>query len=415
MVCRKLVIVGVMVTAGVAGLPGLAQAAPAKAPVLQVRTTSSITLADAGGTETTVESLSLPRGSWTVASNVTAINFGAGDYVRCRLQEAGTVFDGGQTAYLADRVSGLANVGVIVLKSAATVVVACDHDAAATSAGQFYIDPGATLTAVEGGPIDGPGAPPTHKVAVVESRTTSSTTLNPDYLAVTSVRLPKGTWAITADVSAVNFSAVDFAACYVAATGGTVGNDGFTQAGVGSSDDYVTGLDLEAAVTVTGRSGTATLLCSSDFSDDIYIDAGATVTATTVAAAGVLSTDLEQTSLRNAAGSSATVSTMKVPAGAWRVRSSVPIGDQAPNNGIEPAQDFLRCTLRANGKAIDGGATEYVTTDSYMQDVVNAGSYTATAPWTLTVVCSHDAANTTGGKWTTEGGAVQAVNEGPIN
>jgi hypothetical protein len=415
---RRVVVVAAAAVVLVGLVPGMAQAKAKKPVVLQVRTTSSVTLASAAATETTVESLSLPKGSWTVSSDLTAINFGAGDYVRCQLQESGTLFDGGQTVYLADRVSGLHNVGTVVVTKATTVAVLCDHDHAARSSGQFYVDPGATLTAVDGGPIDGPGAAVTSKAAVVESRSTASADVdNGSLTTVTSVTLPKGTWAVTATLSAVNFSDDDFVGCEVDAAGNSVESSGYAEVDVGStSNALVTGLDVEAEVTVSAKSEVASLDCGTAFSDTSYLDAGATLTATKVAASAVQFQDVPATTLPDAAGGSATVFTTSMPAGSWRVRSSVPFGNQASNGGIEDGpQDFLRCGLRANGNAIDGGATELITDSSYIQDVVNAGTYTSTSPWTLSVVCSHDATNTTDGQWTTQYGSVQAVNLGPIN
>ena len=83
-------------------LPGMAAASGAP-NVLQVRTTTDVTLPDPGGTLLAVKSLALPAGSWTVTANLTAVNFGAGDFIRCQLQDNGTLFSGGSTVYLANR------------------------------------------------------------------------------------------------------------------------------------------------------------------------------------------------------------------------------------------------------------------------------------------------------------------------
>ncbi|MGI8751417.1 MAG: hypothetical protein ACR2MN_03740 [Acidimicrobiales bacterium] len=109
------------------------------------------------------------------------------------------------------------------------------------------------------------------------------------------------------------------------------------------------------------------------------------------------------------------IQTEEVPAGAWRVRTDVVMGDLFPNNGIGPDVDFLRCHLDANGIAIDGGATELFTSESYLKGVVNAGSFTSSSSWTLTLSCSHDDKNTSGGKWTALYGGLVAVDKGPIN
>jgi hypothetical protein len=147
-----------------------------------------------------------------VTSNLTAINFGAGDYVRCQLQANGRLIDGGATTNLANRVSGLVDAAALVAHGTVTVAVLCDHDHNAGSLGQFYIDPGATVTAVKGGPISAPGITSSGAPVVVESRTTASVPLaNTGTAPVTSVPLAAGTWAITANASAVNFSDFDWA------------------------------------------------------------------------------------------------------------------------------------------------------------------------------------------------------------
>lgn len=411
---RSVVVMGAVIAVGIAVAAPPAQATTVPA-VRQVRSRASVTLATAGGVQTTVESLSLGKGAWTVASDVTAINFGSGDYVRCGLVSGGSAFDGGQTVYLANRVSGLNNVGTITLYAPATVSLRCDHDAAG-STHQFYIDPGATLTAAKGGPISAPGRPPVKGATVVEARSTASTTLNnTSPTAVTSVTLPTGTWALTANVSVVNFSGFDFDLCYLQNGAGSAVTTNDVQAGTESTDAIVTGLDAEATATVTARSAVLTLLCDSDFANTSYIDAGATVTATKVSTSTVRNTATLAHALPDGAGGSAVESRSTIPAGAWRVRSSIQIGNRYPNNSFGNGQDFVRCGLAANGRAIDGGATELVTMNSNIQVVVNAGSYTSTSPWTLTLTCSHDQQNSSGAHWTPIYGTVQAVNKGPIN
>ena len=84
---------------------------------------------------TTVETLTLAKGSWTISSNITVVD----------------------------------------VKAAApfTVTLDCSHDANATSSNQFYIDPGATLLAVNGGPINGAARTAKAAPTVLQRRTTT--------------------------------------------------------------------------------------------------------------------------------------------------------------------------------------------------------------------------------------------------
>jgi len=391
-------------------LPGVA-AASTQPAVVQVRSTAKVTLADTGGTLQQVEAVTLGKGSWTVTSNLTAINFGAGDYVRCQLQANGHLIDGGATTYLADRVSGVVNAAALLAHGTVTVAVLCDHDHNAGSPGQFYIDPGATVTAVKGGPISAPGVASSGAPVVVESRTTSAVTIvNTGSEPVTSVSLAAGTWAITANASAVNFSDFDWATCYLTATSGTG-----TSVGTGGNDATVSEVDVEASATLP-VGGTVILLCRSSFASNVYIDAGATITATKVASSAMKSAVIPQTALPDAGGTQESVMTQKIPAGAWRVRTEVQAGNMFSNGAFGgDIRDFIRCSLSANGAPIDGGATALVTENSTIDQVVNAGSFTSTKGWTLSLSCSHDAAEPGPGHWTVTQGNVLVIKKGPIS
>ena len=297
------------------------------------------------------------------------------------------------------------------------MAVLCDHDHAAGSAGQFYIDPGATLTAVKGGPISGPGVAPAGTPTVVESRSTSQVSLLDDQSEpVTSVNLTPGTWAVTAKASAVNFSSLDWATCFVTLTSGGTATNSAPFVGVGGADSVVSVVDVEDAATVPSGGATMTLNCDSSFANDVYIDPGATLTATKVAPTALSDVLIGQVALPDTGGQAKAVSTQKnFPAGAWRVRTQVLVGFRNPNNSWGGGRDFVRCTIKAKGASIDGGATELVSVESNIQQIVNAGSFTAKAPWTLILSCSHDVTNTTAGHWTVDEGAVQAINKGPIN
>jgi hypothetical protein len=405
------------ITSGVAqaSAPGVARAsAPA---VVQVRTTAAVTLSDFGGAETPVAIATLKAGSWTISSNVTAVNFGSGDFVRCLLRANGALIDGGSTVYLANRVAGLVDVGTVVSASAVTVQVLCGHDTFAPSPGQFYIDGGATLTAVKGGPISAPGISSSGTPTVVESRSSSSTSLSTgEFATVTSVHLGQGTWALTGNGSAVDFVAGgDAAVCTLQGSGGAM-KSGFVEVDVGEPDALVSNLEVDGTVTEPAGGGTADLACGAAFADDeVTMDPGASLTATRVTPPTVVNVPSKTVALPDAGGVLKTVVTKTMPAGAWRVRSDIEVGNHNPNNSFGGNADFLRCYLRANGVPIDGGDTVEMTDDTAFETIVNAGSFTSSSTWTLTVRCSQDVAHTGEGHWSTvAGGTVVSVNKGPI-
>jgi hypothetical protein len=366
-----------------------------KPKVIQVRTASSVSLPDGGATLGAVESVSLPAGTWQVTTNLTAINFGAGDYVRCQIQAAGTRIDGGSTVYLADRVAGVVNMASLFAQQPTNVVVLCEHDSAAASSGQFYVDPGATITAV-----------PTTSAKVVSGESTSQTTLNVSSpTEITSVSLPAGKWVLNSDASIVNFNGEDFDQCYLAPSAGSYRSD-FTNIGSDPSDAIVANTEVQGTVTVPSMGSLVGLYCSARSTSGEYVDPGAAIVATK--ATGSFAT-LEPIDLPKAAGGSATLYSETVGKGTWRVTSAADFGNLQPNGAFAPGRDFLRCTLAANGTAISGGATVEITPDTYLGQDYNSGYYVAKGPWTLTLACSHDDVHRGSGEWAEFSGSVLAV------
>jgi hypothetical protein len=406
-------------TSALALLPALvmtAGTAGASAPnVVQVRTSAPVTLPDAGATLMTVESVKLATGSWTVTSNATAVNFGAGDFVRCQLDAHGTLIDGGATTYLANRVGGLVETATLKANAPTTVALRCDHDHAATTANQFYFDPGVTLTAVRGGPIESPNVHTSASPVVVESRTTAQVPLtNTRRSPVTSVKLPNGRWAVTANATGVDFTEFDFFYCTLTVSSGGTITSSTPLVGIGSSDAIVSGLTVEATAVVPAAGGTVRLVCATDYGSNAYLDPGATLTATLVPQASNLMTHpLSSVDLPDAAGVAGNVISKKMPAGAWRIQTAVVAGLRAPNNGYVPGSDFVRCSLWAGNTRLDGGAT-ILGHGGYIEAIVNAGTYTAAAQWTLRLSCSHDFAATDGNHWTLLDGMAQGIRKGPI-
>jgi hypothetical protein len=401
-----LVLVGAIIVG-----PLSVSASAASPPVVEVQTSAAVDLSNTGGVQTQVESLVLSSGSWTITSNLTAIDFGSGDFVRCHLQAGATDIDGGATVFLADRVAGIVNAGTVVASKKVTIGLFCDHDKNAATANQFYIDPGATIRAVEGGPIQAPGST-VPKPKVVEARTTTNTPLVENSLgAVTSVALPKGKWALKANGSAVNFGDFDFAACTISSSAGTV-SENFVDAGNDGTDAAATNIDLEAEASVPAGGAVETLYCEAEFTSNTYIDAGATLTASKTAATVVQVP--ENTAISDTGGTPTTMVTQTMPAGSWRITSAVGFGFRNPNNSWGGSPDFVRCELQAGKHIIGSGQTQLITALANIQEIVNSATYTSSGSWTLKEVCSHDTTNTEPGHWTAEVGNLVAINQGPI-
>ena len=387
--------------------------------VVQARSAAVVTLPDAGATLQYVESVALGQGSWTVTSNATAINFGPGDYVRCQLDANGQLMDGGATTYLADRIAGLVNVGTWKSTAAFTVALVCDHDSAASYAGQFYFDPGVTLTAVRGGPITSPTVHDTGTPKVVEARTTASVSLARQTITpVVSVTLPAGTWAAIGNASLVDFANGDLVGCYLSvSSGGSITSSG-PEVGVGgyqADDIIVAGVAAEATAVIPAAGGVVTMRCSEAYATEVYVDPGATLTATLVPTrGGHLTQPARLIALPDLGGSMTNVVSKAMRAGPWRVTTEVTIGPKNPNGTVGGVNDIVRCALWAGATRIDGGAAILVTVNSALQEIVNAGTFTATGAWTLRLSCSHDHSITGGSHWTVFDGMAQGIDKGPI-
>lgn len=401
-----LILVGAMIVG-----PLAVSASAASDPVIQLQTSAAVDLSNTGGVQTQVESVVLSKGSWTITSNLDAINFGAGDFVRCHLQSDATAIDGGATVFLANRVANIVNSGTVVTTKKSTIALFCEHDKNAATANQFYIDPGATITAVQGGPIEAPGVTASQPT-VVEGRSTANTPLAENtFTPVTTVTLPKGKWAVHANGSGVNFSDFDWAYCVVDTSAGSV-SDNYSEAGTEGTDAAAAEIDLEAKVTVPTGGATVTLNCDSDFSTSPYIDAGATLIATKTGATVVA---VPQVEISDTGGTLTTLATKTMPAGSWRITGEVGIEYRYPNNSVGGARDFVRCELQANGHIIGSSQTQEMTEEGNIQDIVDSATNTSSKSWTLGIACSHDANNTgEQGHWAVDQGDLAAVNQGPI-
>ena len=155
-----------------------------------------------------------------------------------------------------------------------------------------------------------------------------------------------------------------------------------------------------------------TLYCEAEFTNSTYIDAGATLTATKTAATVVQVP--ENTAISDTGGAPTTMVTQTMPAGAWRITSSVGFGFRNPNNSWGGSPDFVRCQLQAGKHIIGSGQTQLITSLANIQQIVNSATYTSSGSWTLKEVCSHDATNTDPGHWTANVGNLVAINQGAV-
>ena len=136
--------------------------------------------------------------------------------------------------------------------------------------------------------------------------------------------------------------------------------------------------EVQGTVTAPKKGSVVGLYCSAEFTSREYVDPGAAIVAT--GATGFFAT-LDPTALPNAAGGSATLYSETLGKGKWRVTSAADFENLQPNNSVAPGQDFLRCTLAANGVPISGGATVEITPDTYLGQDYNVGYYKAKAQW----------------------------------
>jgi hypothetical protein len=232
-------------------------------------------------------------------------------------------------------------------------------------------------------------------------------------VAVSTVALPAGNWAILANLTAVDFGSPDYVQCWIRASNGVGQRSDFPMVGVSSTNTYVADITVQAYASVPSGGGTATLSCATTYNSPVTLDPGATITATLVPLSNHLIDQFTQgdalgVPLADPGGTPLDVVSVPMHAGAWRVTTelSAQLGD-----GF--GTDFVRCSLWAGTTRIDGGATVLITPDSIIQEVVNAGSFTASANWTLRLSCGHDHPAPFLKHWFVYG-MVLAVNKGPI-
>jgi hypothetical protein len=151
--------VAFLIVSGVAAYAAMSGSAVSSTASDAVRkSTANINLSTVGATPTTIVSMTLPPGSWVVASEESAVNFGPSDYLRCNIMRGGASLVGNTTMVGDNSLPGAMGPGTYVATlgsiarftsaNSTTVSLACNHDTGTPSGnGPPYIDAGATLWA----------------------------------------------------------------------------------------------------------------------------------------------------------------------------------------------------------------------------------------------------------------------------
>jgi hypothetical protein len=147
--------------AGKQGLPGApgpkGDAGPVgPSSILSLTKNSPTDLSETGLTSTNIATLTgIPAGKYLITAELSIVNFGLPDYLRCNLRVGTTVYPG---ATVSAGVNGVANLPVGHLTTSAPVDLAdttnatlqCSHDENGTKP---YVDPGMRITAIRTGDL----------------------------------------------------------------------------------------------------------------------------------------------------------------------------------------------------------------------------------------------------------------------
>ena len=134
------------------GLTAAYSASSSAADVFSRNTNTSRFLSDTGA-PVAILAVTVPAGSWVVNAKVNPVNFGAADYVRCRImvgttqKDAGATLLGnaapGPTGEMGPSVAQIALQAVVTTTSSKVFKVDCQHDFPTPG---IYVDPGAKIT-----------------------------------------------------------------------------------------------------------------------------------------------------------------------------------------------------------------------------------------------------------------------------
>ena len=150
----------VAVLVAVSGFSAAYSAESSAADVFLRTTSTSINLSSTGS-PVAITKVTVPAGTWVVTAKANPVNFGAADYLRCRLM-VGTAQKDAAATLLGNAAPGPTgetgpSVAEIVLQTAITTTVSkvfkldCQHDFPTPG---MYVDPGASIMVVRApGPL----------------------------------------------------------------------------------------------------------------------------------------------------------------------------------------------------------------------------------------------------------------------
>ena len=130
------------------------------ADVFLRKTTTSVNLSS-DGSPVTLKQVTLPAGTWLVTAKANPVNFGAADYVRCRIVVGGVQRDAaatlvgnaapGPTGEMGPSVAEIVLQTAITTTASKTFKLDCQHDFPYPG---IYVDPGASIMVVKApGPL----------------------------------------------------------------------------------------------------------------------------------------------------------------------------------------------------------------------------------------------------------------------
>jgi|SRR5688572_10577850 hypothetical protein len=142
------------------GFSAAYSASSSAADVFMRTTTTSRNLSDSGA-PLNILTATIPAGTWVVTAKANPVNFGAADYVRCRImvgttqKDAGATLVGnaapGPTGEMGPSVAQIALQTAITTTTSKVIKLDCQHDFPTPG---IYLDPGARLMVVRApGPL----------------------------------------------------------------------------------------------------------------------------------------------------------------------------------------------------------------------------------------------------------------------
>lgn len=143
-----------------AGFSAAYSAESSAADVYLRTTTASINLSN-NGSPVTIKQVTIPAGIWVVTAKANPVNFGAADYVRCRILVGGTQKDAAATLVgnaapaptgeMGPSVAEIVLQTAIKTTSSKSFTLDCQHDFPSPG---MYVDPGASIMIVRApGPL----------------------------------------------------------------------------------------------------------------------------------------------------------------------------------------------------------------------------------------------------------------------